>query len=376
MNALAPTTLADRIERGEPTTVLDIRNRDAVDAWHIDGPGIDHVHVPSMQFTAARARGEPTAPLPEGLDAPIVVVCARGEASDEVAAALREAGLDAQNLAGGMDAWARVYRATELAVDGAATVVQYRRPATGCLAYLVRADGEALVVDPLRAFADRYASDAADRNATLTAAVDTHVHADHLSGLRTVSSGRVTAYMSPGSLARGVTGEVTALDPGTTLAVGGTDIEVIATPGHTSGGIALVVGDVLLCGDTLFVDGVARPDLEANDETRAYAAELYRTLTERLGDFDDGTVVAPGHYRPETPRAGDGSYTARLGDLREQVWAFDVDQATFVERVVDGLGARPANDERIIAVNLGAESADDETAFELELGPNNCAVEA
>jgi len=408
MDAISPDALADRIDRGERTTLLDTRNRAEIDEWRIDGPGIERVAVPYMKFVAARAReassrneragategsdaraaratGDPADLLPADVAEPVVAVCARGEASDEAAAMLREAGVEAVNLEGGMHGWARVYRATALNADAdGATVVQYRRPSSGCLSYLVVAGDEALVVDPLRAFADRYARDAADRGADLVAAVDTHVHADHVSGLRAVDA---TRYMSTRAVERGVTYAVETLAEGDELVVGGTAVQVVASPGHTTGGVSLRVGDVLLCGDTLFVDGVARPDLEpaaegaVDDEgvetvAREHARNLHRTLTERFARLDDDTVVAPGHYADGAERAPDGSYTARLGALRDRLWAFDTDRETFVARVVDEVGPRPANDERIVAVNLGRETAGDEEAFELELGPNNCAVAA
>jgi thiosulfate/3-mercaptopyruvate sulfurtransferase len=378
MDSISPDALADRIERGERVTLLDTRNRSEIDEWRIDGPTVDRVEVPYMKFVAAGVSGDPDDLLPDDVAEPVFAVCARGEASDEVAAQLREAGVDAVNLDRGMLGWARVYRRVELDADtGNATVYQYQRPSSGCLAYLVVAAEGALVVDPLRAFADRYRADAADLGVPLVAAVDTHVHADHVSGLRDVTADGATAYMSEGAIDRGVEFPVQPLAPGDTLTLGDVSVEVLATPGHTTGMVSLRVGDALLCGDTLFVDGVARPDLEGGDaDAPAYARELHRTLTERLDGVDDAVVVAPGHFGERTDPAPDGSYTATLGDLRERLWAFDVDADTFAERVLDGMPPQPANFEEIIAINLGRETADDETAFELELGPNNCAAAA
>lgn len=396
MDSISPDDLADRIERGKRVTLLDTRDREEIDEWRIDGPTVERVHVPYVKFVAAGVSGDPADLLPEGTSEPVVAVCARGDASDEVAAQLREAGVDAVNLAGGMHGWARVYRRVELDVDaGGATVHQYQRPSSGCLAYLVVAGGEssearrtssgerseadgngALVVDPLRAFADRYAADAADLGVPLLAAVDTHVHADHVSGLRAVTNG-ATGYVSEGAVERGIEFPVETLAGGDTLTLGDVSVEVVATPGHTTGMVSLAVGDVLLCGDTLFVDGVPRPDLEGDDgEAPAYARELHRTLTDRLARFDDDTVVAPGHHGEAAERAPDGSYTATLGELRERLWAFDASAEAFVERVLDRMPPQPANVEEIIAVNLGRATADDESAFELELGPNNCAAAA
>ncbi len=378
-NSLSPDALATRLDHGESLTLLDIRNRSEINKWRIESPSLTRIEVSHMKFLAARASGDPAGllPAPAGTPEPVVTVCARGEASDEVATMLREAGVKAVNLVGGMEGWAHVYRATDCTTESG-VLRQYRRPSSGCLAYLFVTGESALVIDPLRAFADRYVADAREMGADLVATVDTHVHADHVSGLRAVASrvSDATAYMSPRAIERGVTFDVEPLAPNSAFTIGDTAVEVLASPGHTTGGISLAVNGHLLCGDTLFIDGIARPDLEADDDAEAFAYELYQTVTERFADRPSDTVIAPGHYRTGAPRAPDGSYTARIGDLRERLWPFTSDADTFVERVLTDLGPRPANDERIIAINLGREQADDEEAFELELGPNNCAVAA
>ena len=131
---------------------------------------------------------------------------------------------------------------------------------------------------------------------------------------------------------------------------------------------------VLLAGDSLFVESVARPDLERGSEgARDLARELHRTLTERFARFSDRTLVAPGHHAEGVRPGETGAVTARLGALRA-LRAFDMDPDAFVDHVTDDMPPRPANFERVIAVNLGREHADAEAAFELELGPNNCAA--
>jgi thiosulfate/3-mercaptopyruvate sulfurtransferase len=373
-DVITATELQRRVDTGAKMALLDIRNRDEIDVWKIEGPNIERVEVPYIKFVSAQVTGGLTDLLPS-TETPIVVVCPRGEASNEVAMLLREVGIDAINLAGGMEAYARVYETTALPTE--VTVLQYRRPSSGCLAYLIASDGEALVVDPLRTFADRYAVDASIHNAELRYAVDTHIHADHISGVRDVTKRTgATPLLSARAINRGVTFSAESVVNGDVIQVGKTAIEIVATPGHTTGMISLLVGETLLTGDGLFVDGVPRPDLQESDEGAVeYARDLHRTCTERLAQFDDETLIAPGHYTPGKG-AIDGATTARLGELRDSMMVFDADREFFVDRVLASMPPQPANFERIIATNLGQTALSDDQAFEVELGPNNCATTA
>ncbi|WP_257299027.1 rhodanese-like domain-containing protein [Haloarchaeobius sp. FL176] len=373
--SVSPRALDELLRSGEPFTLLDVRDRDEFEAWHVDGPGVSAVQVPHVKFVQAQVTGDVDSLVGEDPAEPIVAVCGHGEASAHAAELLVEAGHDARNLAGGMDAWARLLVARDVeAASG--TVVQYDRPSSGCLSYMVVDGGEAAVVDPLRAFADRYVADANERGADLRYAIDTHVHADHVSGVRAVATVSDAEPVLP-ELARerGLAYDVRPLADGETLTVGGTDIEAVATPGHTTEMTTLAASGVLFTGDGLFVDTVARPDLEEGDEGAAeLAAELYDSLQEGLLRFPDSMVVAPGHRDDGTPRAEDGTVTATLGTVRDRVEALSLGRDEFVDYVLAALPPQPNEYERIIETNLGRETLDDEDAFAVELGPNNCAA--
>ena len=377
VESLDPGDLEARIESGAPVTILDVRATSEYEKWHIGGENVRIVNVPYFDFLEG-VTDDLLAQVPEG--DPVVAVCAKGGASEYVAGLLLEEGIDAVNLADGMNGWARVYVAGEVtAAPGPATVLQYRRPSSGCLAYLVHDGGEGAVIDPLRAFVDSYVADAERLGVTLRYAIDTHVHADHVSGVRELAAvSGATPVVPAEAVPRGVDYDVdydTVAD-GETLAIGEATIEAHHTPGHTSGMTSYLVDDaVLLTGDGLFVESVARPDLEAGDEGAPdAAARLYDSLHERVLTLPDDTVVAPGHYSDAATPAEDGTYTARLGDLADAMGALSMTREAFVEFILADMPPRPSNHEAIIATNLGRRETDDEEAFELELGPNNCAA--
>jgi len=378
-DSIDPDELARRIAAGEPVRLLDVRNRDEFEEWHVAGPSVTATQIPFSKALQAQVTDtvDDLAAQVDG-EGPITVVCARGESSAYVAGLFEQAGIQAHNLADGMDGWARVYETHEITTDADATVLQYQRPSSGCLGYLLVSEDEAAVVDPLRAFTDRYGADAADRGATVEYVIDTHVHADHVSGLRTVAEATGGEMLvSERARDRGIAYDVGTLPDDGVLSLGAVDLRPVALPGHTTGMTGLAVGDLLLTGDSLFVESVARPDLEAGDDGAAeLARDLYATLTERLAAFDDATTVAPGHVSERTPRNDDGTYTAALGALREDLWVFDTDEDAFVDRILDDMPPRPSNFEAIIAANLGETTPDEDDAFEWELGPNNCAATA
>jgi len=373
--SIAPRDLHRTVSAGDRVTVLDLRDRDEVGAWRIEGEGVTVRQAPMMRFVAAEATGA-VADLAAELDLrePVVVVCGEGEASDHVAGLLAGAGIEARTLAGGMEAWADLYPAAGIEA-GDATIVQYHRPSSGCLSYLIASGDEAAVVDPLRAFVDQYVEDAAERGVSIAAAVDTHVHADHVSGIRDLAAETGARTVVPaGAPDRGLAFEAETIADGGTITVGEAAIEARHAPGHTSEMTALSVDGVLLAGDSLFLESVARPDLERGSEgARDLAEQLHDTLGD-LRSLPGDTLLAPGHVAPGAAPREDGAHAGRLGDLRERLDLLGLDRGAFVERVLADLPPRPANHERIIATNLGHETLGAAEAFELELGPNNCAV--
>ena len=377
VDSIAPEALKDRIDAGEPVTLLDTRMSSDYGEWRIDGETVESINVPYFHFLEEDIDEDILEPVPD--DEHVTVLCAKGGASEYVAGALADRGYDVDHLEDGMNGWASIYEAHEVSdYDGPGTLLQYQRPSSGCLGYLLYDGGEGAVVDPLRAFSDRYLEDAAELGVDLTYAFDTHVHADHVSGLRELAAEGVEAVMPSAAADRGVTyaDEVTLTTDGDEFAVGDATIETVFTPGHTTGMTSYLLGGSLLAtGDGLFIESVARPDLEEGDDGAPEAARmLYDSLQNRVLTFEDDVLVGGAHYSDAAEPAADGTYTAPIGDLRERMDALSANEDTFVETVLADMPPRPANYEEVIATNLGQNVVDDDEAFTLELGPNNCAA--
>ncbi|EMA26466.1 MBL fold metallo-hydrolase [Haloarcula argentinensis] len=388
-----PESLKNRIDAGEDVMLLDARMQSDYDEWRIDGENVTSINVPYFEFLEDDIDEGVLDRVPD--DREVTVLCAKGGASEYVAGTLAEHGYDVNHLEDGMNGWASIYEAVEVErYDGAGTLLQYQRPSSGCLGYLLYNDGEAAIIDPLRAFTDRYLEDAADLGVDLQYALDTHIHADHISGVRDLDAEGVEGVIPEAAVDRGVTyaaeqsstspasqarqdadGLMTAED-GDTFDVGDATIETVSTPGHTTGMTSyLVDGSLLATGDGLFIESVARPDLEEGDEGAPEAARmLYESLQQRVLPLPDDTLVGGAHFSDAAEPAEDGTFTAPIGELVKEMDALTMDEDAFVELVLSDMPPRPANYEEIIATNLGQNAVDDEEAFTLELGPNNCAA--
>ncbi len=377
VETVAPGTLKNRIDAGDEVTLLDTRMKSDYEEWRIDGESVTSINVPYYEFLEDEIDEEVLGRIPD--DREVTVLCAKGGASEYVAGRLTERGYDVDHLEDGMNGWASIYESVELTgYDGAGTLLQYQRPSSGCLGYLVHDGGEAAIIDPLRAFTERYLADAEELGVELKYALDTHVHADHVSGVRALDDAGVRGVIPEAAVDRGVTyaDELTTAADGDAFAVGDATIEAVHTPGHTTGMTSyLVDGGLLATGDGLFVESVARPDLEEGDEGAPDAARmLYESLQERVLTLPDDTLVGGAHYSGAAEPAADGTYTAPIGDLIEEMDALRMDENEFVDLVLSDMPPRPPNYEDIIATNLGRNAVDDEEAFTLELGPNNCAA--
>ncbi|WP_020168822.1 MULTISPECIES: MBL fold metallo-hydrolase [Methylotenera] len=162
--------------------------------------------------------------------------------------------------------------------------------ASSTYTYLIVDDAtqEAVIIDPVASHIDAYIQLINELNCHLKYALETHVHADHIT-----ASGMLREYFSLQTGASALCGVYTAdmqLNDGDVLLIGQQEVKVIATPGHTAGAISYWWNDRIFTGDSLLINGCGRTDFQGGD-----AGTLYDSITNRLFTLPDETLVYPAH---------------------------------------------------------------------------------
>src|SRR6266540_1780208 len=248
-------------------------------------------------------------------------------------------------------------------------VVQVRRTGKGCLSYLIGADGEAAVIDAA-VDAEVYLDLARQEGWRISAVLDTHIHADHLSrsGALAEQSG-ATLYLPAQER---ITFSFSPLVEGDTLAIGSARLTALHTPGHTAESTSYLLDEqALFTGDTLFLNAVGRPDLHADQvAARARAHALYASI-QRLLALPPETLVLPGHTSAPIPFDRQ-PIAATLDQVHAATALLRVSEGEFVEALLARIPPTPPNHARIIELNEAGASVDNPT--HLEAGANRCAI--
>lgn len=368
MPTISPEDVTTRHQQGdENLLLLDIRHADEFDDWHM--PDSENIVVYDTLKETPEDAMDAFEGLPSGKE--IVTVCGVGAVSATATDVLRDMGYDAKTLEDGLRGWSRVHQAAPLEIDISGTLIQVARPGTGCLSYVLLSDGQAAVIDPSQ-YIEEYWRVLDEQNATLTAVLETHAHADHISGAGSLATEHsVPHYLHPDD--SGALEETTPIDDADELEIGDITVRVVHTPGHTPGSVTFAIEDeALLTGDTLFLASVGRPDLEGgtDEDVRRRTETLFDSLR-RLLDHSGDPLVAPAHD-PGTPQP---PTTASLSAVRERNDHLGTTRSAFVDAITDSIPDTPPNHDRIKRVNTGRETVDADEAQGIELGPNRCAAE-
>ncbi len=239
-------------------------------------------------------------------------------------------------------------------------VQQFFVDGLGCASYLVgcEAKGIAAVIDPQRDVRG-YLEAAQARGLKITHIIETHLHADHVSGnMELAARTGAEIYIHEAAKAGFPHSD---LKDGDILELGAVRIMASHTPGHTPESITLLVTDtkraqepwMAMTGDLLFVGDVGRPDLVGPQAARGLAGELYESLFNKLLKQDDSLLIYPGH--------GAGSLCGRaIGSVRSSSLGFErkhnpalavSEKDSFVEYMTSNLPEQPGNHQRIKAIN-------------------------
>lgn len=355
----------------EPLFLLDVRNEDDFQDWKIDGGNTVHLNVPYFELIDGvdSIMGQ----IPS--DRKIVVVCAKEGSSVLIAEYLAEKGMDVSYLVGGMKSWSEYLYPVAAFQDENIKVYQFIRVGKGCLSYMILSGNEALVVDPSR-FIDVYKKVAEEEGVSITHIVDSHLHADHISGGHDLALQTGAKYYVMKS--EGAIFDFEPLEYYERINFEKVHLEVLAvkTPGHTPGSVSFFVNDRLLfSGDTIFVSGLGRPDL--GGKAREWARDLYDTVYSKVSRFADDVLVLPAHYGSFNEEINEEGYIGNtLGNIRKNNEIMEGKSIEeFVEEVAKSASTEtPPNFEDIIAINKGIRMATSEEMQEMEIGPNRCAV--
>lgn len=382
-----------RLQEGSRLTVLDVRKHEEFQRFRIEGgQAVSVMNVPyggmvdsanedeKARAVAAYAERCLVNRLPK--DVPVLSVCARGKTSPKVAADLALLGYPSATLEGGMQAWGEYYSTRTVIETPRLSIYQISRPARGCLSYAMVSEGHAIVVDPLRHTAP-YLNLARDKRFTIRHVIDTHAHADHITGGPALAAETASAYhlhpydaihpidVVPAKIA------YRPICDGETFNVGSQRLETMHIPGHTLGLVALRLGDqYLFAGDSIFLRSVSRPDLGGKAE--AWAPLLARSLR-RLMDLPETITLLPGHFNSleEAPAPGH-VFAAPLGEISRQnegLLALQREsEVGFVRYLLRHLPEAIEEYDEIKRVNAGLAPVNEEIAWALELGKNVCAI--
>ncbi|WP_163530763.1 MBL fold metallo-hydrolase [Halobacillus ihumii] len=365
--------LAKKVVNHEETLILDVRNTDEFDDWKIEGGQVKVINEPYFNLLDGIESVEGDLQK----DQEVIVVCAKGGSSQMVGELLEEAGYsDVYSLEGGMKAWSEHLEPTKVAdLNGGGSLYQFVRLGKGCLSYFIESDGEAAVIDANR-MTDIYETFAKEKGVNIKHLIDTHLHADHISGGRQLAENVKGTYYLPPKDATDVTFDHTALQEGRDIVVGNTTVKVqpVYSPGHTLGSTSLIIDDqYLLTGDILFIESIGRPDLAGKAED--WVGDLRETLYKRYKELSNDLVVLPAHFSFAKELGKGGKVSARLGDLYQKNSGLQVDdEGEFRKMVTDNLPPQPNAYEKIRHTNMGKVNPDEEERREMEIGPNRCAV--
>ena len=433
---ISPSDLKEKMDKAEDLFILDVRTSQEHESWKLSYNRYeDSLLLPIDALASFPDILGKEHQIPK--DKQIITLCSHGIRSMMAAKYLTQLGYNARSIEGGLSAWNNVYDVASIPVDDAnlsskIKIWQLRRVSKGCIGYLVASevDKTAIAIDPTCDINDVVAKIAEANNLHITKVIDTHLHADHISGASLLAKiygaevylGSFEGYDIDENGNDGIIFK--QLRDNERINIGkGISLVSLYTPGHTTGSMCLKLdidyednssinyglekhnnsdynktedtaiysrnsdnnndittstttrakSSILFTGDTLFVNGIGRPDLQ--NKAHEFMYNLYNTYQQKILNLPKETLVLPGHFNDSFVHQKPIFDT--LGSIRNNVKVLSKSKDEFfmfVQKSLDTL-QQPVNYKKIIDINKKMLSCDKIKIPDLEYGPNSCGIQ-
>jgi len=361
VNNITAERLAGKIDADEQFTLIDVRPEDSFEAWHVrDAENVSY--DPDEGLSEDQLNEVDT--LVDGR--PVVAICGKGLTSTPFAFELDEHGYDDISVVtGGMEEWSKLYEVVPIETSSDDLVVrQVQRRAKGCLGYVVGSkEVGAVVVDATRQ-TDQFKVAAQDAGLSIARVLDTHVHADHISGSPTLADEvGVPYHLGDAARERGVEYEYDPLPDGDVIEVG----DVGSRRSHARPHLG---DDELSRRRRTPVDGryavrrlrrADRTPVRRDDASRG-AELLYDSLHETILNLPDDTTILPGQVTSPSRATAATRTVLRVNPSKLGSAGISATNSTssgstaaFVERLTEDTPEKPPNYETVIAINTGRQ---------------------
>jgi glyoxylase-like metal-dependent hydrolase (beta-lactamase superfamily II)/rhodanese-related sulfurtransferase len=408
---IRPSELKRKMDKGEDIFILDVRSRQEHDQWTISYDNYpDSLVIPIDTLASVDALKQ----IPKNKE--IITFCAHGQRSSMAARTLASLGYNVRTVEGGMAGWSRLYDVAALNLNSTSTlkIWQIRRISKGCMSYIIVSTKEkkATIIDATCNIDTVINTLLQENELTVSRVLDTHMHADHLSGSIKIARKYGSEVAISGFEGYDTNQVSSEKDPkyrliseGQKFELGdGYYLEAIHTPGHTDGSMSFLLkidnattkntiinehkgGDddfvrysdndknpdyYLFTGDTIFVNGVGRPDL--HKKSQEFTNKLFDTYYQVIFNLPDKTIILPAHhssgFEHEKP------VLDSLGSIRQKLAPILDSENRFIDFVTSNIPPHPMNYEKIVYLNKNLISCDMVNQADLESGPNSCGIRA
>lgn len=362
-SSITTASLYEKLKNRDKLLLLDVRSAEEYRLWQ----PFEALNIPLDRLKERLSK------LPR--DREIIVFCNRGKDSHKAVQILKKKGLKAASITGGLKEWNNIYDILHIKPEKESlfAVYQVKRLGKGCLSYIVVSPEKkkCIIIDPGRH--DKIYLDFIKKNKLKPAGVlDTHLHADHISGSLKLAKKLKVPYFLSGKAE--VKFRFKHLRNDLNKIFHTTLFRIIDVPGHTPEGVVIILGNsFIFTGDTLFIDMVGRPDLTGEQNTAQNARDLWESIKKKLFTLNENYFILPAHTQQQL-NPGELMITATLRYVKR---ANEINLVDTVEDFVKNMSSNktpaPFHHQLIKEINISGKIPKKDLD-EMELGANRCAA--